>query len=208
MVLAILAVGACATPAQREASRIGDVAASDAPVIDACWRRVLVSPTYRALVPKMGEHSDSPTAAMKSNMRKATPQEAADVLALREDYVTVCRKLALESAGKVHPAIVAILADNYAKVDVNTARFVSGQIDWGVFVTENQALVTERRGHLLAAAETMQVNVRDARPSKIEPRQRAETALSDWARQQKALLPQAKVTTCRYAGASLACSTD
>lgn len=208
MALAILAVGACAPPAQQEATRIGDVAATDAPVIDACWRRLLISPAYQALKPKMGEYSDSPTAAMKINPQMATPQEVAQVLALRRDYVTACRRLALESAARVHPGIVAILAGNYAKVDANTARFATGQIAWGAFVSENQALVTERRGQLLAAGETMQRSVSQSAPPARERRQQAEASIESWTRQQQNLLPGQPVASCRYAGSRLACTTE
>jgi len=205
--LALLFLAGCATPAQQEASRIGDVAANDAPVIDACWRRALTSPPYQALKPRIGDYSDSPTAAQKANPQKATPAEAAEVLALRRDYYAACRMIALESAARVHPAIVAILADNYAKVDANTARLAGGQIGWGAFVTENQALVTERRGQLLAAGESLQASVSRALPSDGERRQPAEAALARWTGQQQSLLANQPVTRCRYDGARLACTT-
>ena len=108
----------------------------------------------------MGDHADSPTAAMKSNREKATPQEAALLLSLQQDYLAPCRKMALESAAKVHPSIVAILTDSYARADANTARLVDREITWGEYVSENQAIVTHRRAELLAAGESMQ---RDSR---------------------------------------------
>jgi len=67
LAIAILAVGGCATKAQQEALRIQGVATADAPVIDACWRGTVASPPYQALKAKMGEYSDSPTLAMKTN---------------------------------------------------------------------------------------------------------------------------------------------
>src|SRR5207244_3964644 len=110
LAVAGLAVAGCATKAQQEVSRIQGVAAADAPVIDACLRTTVASPPFQALKAKMGQYSDSPTNAMKLNADKATAAEAAQVLSLRQDYLAPCRKIALESAGKVDPAIVAILA--------------------------------------------------------------------------------------------------
>jgi hypothetical protein len=154
--IALLAIGGCASTTPPEAARVHGIAATDAPAIDACWRKALASPPHQALKAKMGDHADSPTAAMKSNREKASPQEAAQLISLQQDYLAPCRKMALESAAKVHPAIVAILTDSYARADGNTAQLVSRQITWGEYVSENQAIVTHRRAELLAAGESMQ----------------------------------------------------
>ena len=104
----------------------------------------------------MGDHADSPTAAMKSSREKATPQEAVLLLSLQQEFLAPCRRMALASAAKVHPTIVAILADSYARADANTARLTNREIAWGEYVSENQAIVTQRRAELLAAGEAMQ----------------------------------------------------
>ena len=155
-VIALLALGGCASKTPPEAARVHGIAATDAPAIDACWRKVLTSPPHQALKEKMGDHADSPTAAMKSNREKATPQQATLLHSLQQDYVAPCRKMALAAAAKVHPAIVTILADSYARADANTARLIDREITWGEYVSENQAIVTHRRAELLAAGEAMQ----------------------------------------------------
>lgn len=75
---------------------------------------------------------------------------------LQQDYLAPCRRMALESAAKVHPAIMAILTDSYARADANTARLIDREITWGEYVSENQAIVTHRRAELLAAGESIQ----------------------------------------------------
>jgi hypothetical protein len=154
--IALLALGGCASKTPPEAARVHGIAATDAPAIDACWRKALTSPQHQALKARMGDHADSPTAAMKSNPEKATPQEAAQLLSLQQEYLAPCRKMALESAAKVHPTIVAILTESYARADANTARLAVRDITWGEYVSENQAIVTHRRAELLAAGESMQ----------------------------------------------------
>jgi hypothetical protein len=146
----------CASKTPAEAARVHGIAATDAPSIDACWRKVLASPQHQALRDRMGDHADSPSTAMKSNPAKATPQDAAQLQSLQRDYLVPCRKMALQSAAKVHPAIVAILTDSYARADANTARLIARDITWGEYVSENQAIVTHRRAELLAAGEAMQ----------------------------------------------------
>ena len=154
--IALLAVAGCAGKAPPEAARVHGIAATDAPAIDACWRKVLTSPQHQALKDRTGDHADSPTAAMKSNPAKATPQEAVLLRSLQQDYLVPCRRMALESAAKVHPAIAAILTDSYARADANAARLIDREITWGEYVSENQAIVTHRRAALLAAGEAMQ----------------------------------------------------
>ncbi len=162
--IALLAIGGCASKTPPEAARVHGIAATDAPAIDACWRKVLASPQHQALKEKMGDHADSPTAAMKSNPAKAAPREAALLQSLQQDYLAPCRRMALESAAKVHPAIVAILADSYARADANTAQLINREITWGEYVSENQAIVTHRRAELLAAGEAMQRDQQRSRP--------------------------------------------
>ena len=154
--IALLTVAGCASGTPPEAARVHGIAATDAPSIDACWRKVLTSPQHQALKARMGDHADSPTDAMKGNRARATPQEAAELLSLQQEFVAPCRKMALASAAKVHPTIVAILTDSYARADANTARLISREITWGEYVSENQAIVTHRRAELLAAGESIQ----------------------------------------------------
>jgi hypothetical protein len=154
--IALLAIGGCASKTPPEAARVHGIAATDAPAIDACWRRALASPPHQALKAKMGDHADSPTSVMKGNREKVTPPEAALLLSLQQDYLAPCREMALAAAAKVHPTIVAILTESYARADANAARLVARDITWGEFVSENQAIVTHRRAELLAAGESMQ----------------------------------------------------
>src|ERR1044072_7710600 len=112
---AVLAIGGCASTPPPEAARVHGIAATDAPAIDACWRKALASPQHQALRDKMGDHADSPTTAMKSSPEKATLQEAALLRSLQQDHLAPCRRMALESAAKVHPTIVAILTESYGR---------------------------------------------------------------------------------------------
>jgi hypothetical protein len=156
LAIALLGFSGCAPGVPAEAARVHAITASDAPAIDACWRAALASPPHQALRDRMGDHADSPTQAMKSNPQRATAQEAAQLIALQQDYLAPCRRMALASAAKVHPAVVAVLVESYAKAEANTARLVSRQITWGEFVSENQAIVTQRRSELLATGESLQ----------------------------------------------------
>src|SRR4029450_8561574 len=90
----VLVLGGCASRTPPEAARVHGIAATDAPAIDACWRKVLTSPQHQALRDRMGEHADSPTAAVTSNPAKATPQETALLRSLQQDFLAPCRRMA------------------------------------------------------------------------------------------------------------------
>lgn len=218
LAMALAAMVGCTSATQREAARIGSVATSDAPRIDDCWRKAVASAPFQALRSRMGEHADSPTDAMKANPAKATPQEAELLLALQQDHLSPCRRLAIESAAKVGPSVVAILAGNYAAADENTTRLTTGRVTWGAFVIENQALITRRRAALLAVGEQMQrrlnASQQTAGDEEGAAREQADEALALWVRRQQLLLQgqksggPIKITRCRYQGAALHCAED
>jgi hypothetical protein len=206
--VALVALAGCATKAPHEASRAQVVAASDAPAIDACWLRGLKSPPQQALRARMGDYADSPTSVMKASRDRATTAEIVELVALQQDYLLPCRKLALESAGKVDPAIVAILAGSYAATDANYRRLATHEIAWGEFVSENQAIVTQRWADLLATGETLQRGVA-ASPAAAPAHGQAASALETWTRQQHVPLrgvPSPRVLDCHYGGSVLACT--
>jgi hypothetical protein len=87
---------------------------------------------------------------MKTSAQKATPEEAAQILSLHQDYLTPCRKLTLESASKGHPEALSILVESYARADANYAKFVTYKISWSEFLTENQAIIAQLDARLAA----------------------------------------------------------
>ena len=158
LLVASVGLVACQSPARPapEVDRLAAAATRDTAAIDACWRAVLASPEHRALRDRMGDHADSPSAVQRASRDRATPDEVALLTALQRDHVEPCRRLALASAAAVHPSIVAILRDSYAQSDAIAARLKNGTITWGEYVSESQAVVTNRRAELLAAGETLQ----------------------------------------------------
>jgi hypothetical protein len=160
-ILAAALPAACQAPPPGAAGNAASLAAreaatSDAPAIDACWRAVLASPPHVALRHRTGDHADSPSPLQKQSRDRASVGETVLLATLQRDYVAPCRQLALASAARVHPTILAVLRDSYAQADANLARLQTGVITWGEYVSESQAIVTNRRAELLAAGEALQ----------------------------------------------------
>jgi hypothetical protein len=143
-----LALGACATAAQREVARMNKATTAAVTNIDACWQRVESSAPYRALKGKLPPPDGSaPPVALLFDQTKPTPEEAALLLALRRDYVTPCRKLALEDTGKIVPSFAAVMAKAYADADADFDRLARREVSWGDY-----ALGVQRRREALGAA--------------------------------------------------------
>jgi len=167
LAVAWLAAGCqAAPPSSPEADRIVAAATRDTAAIDACWRAVLQSPPHRALRDRIGDHADSPSAAQRASRDRASPAEVALLTALQRDYVAPCRRMAVTSAAAVHPSVAAVLRDSYAQADALLARLEQGTITWGEYVSESQAIVTNRRAEVLAAGEALQRSVAPPPPAR------------------------------------------
>jgi hypothetical protein len=183
--------------------------------IKACWARMEASAEYQALKDKVGSES-GPILAMKVNPQKATPEEAAQVLALHQGYITPCRKLSLETAARINSAIVSVLASTYTKSDANYANLVTYRITWGEFVTQSAALLAQRNAELAEVGREIQRGLEQSHNAEVSRRQAAASALSTWAYQQQVLIQnqqmintmnQPRMTNCQYVGRMLNCTS-
>jgi hypothetical protein len=216
-VVALLVLGGCATKAQQEVSRLNDVAVAGGQAIDACDQRLVQGAPYQALKAKLGPVDGATPIALKANKDKAIPAEVQALYALHQDYLTPCRKIRIETVAKLHPDLVAILAETYANGDANLVRLTTRQISWGEYLTARDAISTDSKAKSVAVFSTLQKNLDVAHASELARRQVAATALSNWAHQQQVLLQQQqtidatnppRTTTCRYVGATLSCTTS
>jgi hypothetical protein len=145
----------------------------------------------------------------------ATPAETAQLLQDYRDRLVPCRKAELEVASTVHPALVAILAESYIRRDHNLLQLVTGRMSWQAWRGEDEAIAawTASRAEL----------IRDRLTSggggfaRSDARQEATLSLQDWADRQRALIQQqsaidsnvrTRLTTCRYDGVVLHCTTS
>jgi hypothetical protein len=216
IVVVLLTLGGCATQAQQEMSRLQGVAASAGPAVEACDQRLEQSAPFQALQGKLGPRDGPVPLALKANQEKATPAEVQEIYALHQDYLTPCRKLRLEAASKVHPGLVAVLAEAYSKNDAELVRLTTRQISWGDYLTAKDALSVETQARTAAILSAVQKNLNDAHASELSRRQAAAAALSNWAYQQQVLMQnqqminamnQPRMTNCQYVGAYLNCTT-
>jgi hypothetical protein len=145
----------------------------------------------------------------------ATPAETAQLLQAYRDRLVPCRKAELEGASTVHPALVAILADSYARRDHNLLQLVTGRMSWKVWRDEDEAIAA----WAASRAELFRDRLTSGEDgfARSDARHEATLSLQAWADRQRALIQrhsaidskvQTRLTTCRYDGVVLHCTTS
>jgi len=146
----------------------------------------------------------------------ATPAQATRLLQDYADRLVPCRSAELEDASKAHSEFVAILAGSYVRRDDNLLRLVAGRISWQAWLDEDAAIAAwaQSRAGLFRDRLKSGSGVIFARSGAL---QEAKASLHDWAERQRALLQQqsaidpaarTRLTTCRYDGVVLQCTTS
>ena len=144
----------------------------------------------------------------------ATPAEAARLLKDYLERLVPCRTGELEVAS-AHPELVAIVAGSYVRRDDNLLQLVTGRISWKAWRDEDAAIAA------WAASRAGLFRDRLASGTGVfaisGALQEAKSSLRDWADRQWALMQQqsaidptvkTRLTTCRYDGVVLQCTTS
>jgi hypothetical protein len=145
----------------------------------------------------------------------ATLAETAQLLQDYRDRLVPCRKGELEVASTVHPALVAILAESYARRDHNLLQLVTGRIAWKAWRGEDEAIAAWAASRAELSRDRLISG--EGGFTLSDARQEATLSLQDWADRQRALMRQqsaidstvkTQLTTCRYDGVVLHCTTS
>jgi hypothetical protein len=145
----------------------------------------------------------------------ATPAETAELLRDYLDRLVPCRKGELEGASTVHPALVAILAESYARRDHNLLQLVTGRMSWKAWRGEDEAIAAWAASRAELFRDRLTSG--EAGFARSDARHEATLSLQDWADRQRALIQQqsaidskvqTRLTTCRYDGVVLHCTTS
>ena len=108
---------------------------------NACQARMATSPEFRALQYRL----------QSTNGDKATPAEAAQMVAYHQDYLRPCQEIDLEIAGRTHPALAPLYNAAAVKADANIEKLVTYQISWGEYVRNGRTIRIDLNGQLAAA---------------------------------------------------------
>jgi hypothetical protein len=215
----LLTLCACVPPAieaRQPSTQLGQPRSGDP--TDSCYQQMLASAEEQALKSKLPpiELGALPSQAQQADPTMATPQEAKLVLSFHQKYVVPCRQEGLMRSSTMGPAIVAILAESFAKSDANYLKLVDRKMSWGEYNREVHALRIDTRARLAAAARQQNNPGLEDLAQDARQRQAAMVALDNWKRQQQALVQKqrqlnpgdpARLNDCTYLGATVACTT-
>lgn len=213
---AALVAGACATTAEREATRIRASLQESQPALEACTSRLHSAPQYAVIGSKLVVWDGEPTLAQQTNATKATADEAQMLLELHEQYLAPCRRARLEAAGKGVSAWVPLIVDAYTKQDAVFAEVVKGKVTYGDANRQLMAIKAEGRTKFEAVNREVVGALEKSHNTELARRQAAAASMQQWIYQQQVLLQnqqminamnQPRVTNCQYVGAYLSCTT-
>jgi hypothetical protein len=184
-------------------------------LVKPCFDRVKNTPSALALKDKLppDDFNTSTPLPLLTDDTKPTPEQVKHLFALHAEYQP-CRKLALENLGSIHPGLVALFAEAYAKQDERTIRLAKRAVTWG----ENaRATIQERQeiaAKFVALSQQVDRNLAASHAAEMERRQQASQALLMWGIYQQQLNQQQQminamsrpvVTNCNYVGRQIRC---
>jgi hypothetical protein len=98
-----------------------------------------------------------------------------------------CRKITLEGAGRVHPAIVNALVNLFDASDTLAVEFVSARMTWGNYNQRRHSIAVQANQQINEAHTMIASQLQNQHQFEMEQRQRAIASLQQWAHQQQVL---------------------
>jgi hypothetical protein len=109
LVIALFALGACATQAQSEYARMGQAAAKAKANGQACLRQLAASAEYQevgSLLPPFD--GTLPSIELRNNKSVPSPEQAQALMRLYNGHIRPCRDAATADVAAVHPAYASV----------------------------------------------------------------------------------------------------
>jgi hypothetical protein len=153
---ALSALAGCQMPAERQAAYAESA-------LQACNTQQLASHEYLAMKDNLPPPGGSPSLALQTNPKRATPVEARIVHTFYTNYVLPCRKFRLEALALYGREVVAIAADSYRAQDAHWLALGDRDITWGEFNRATAATTAESIARMQAAIGRHQI-LEAARP--------------------------------------------
>ena len=209
-----VAVAGCQTGAQKKQQAMLDNVAAARAATEPCFAEVESHPEFQGILAKMPPRgNESPPLAMLANQDRPTDAEIAALYAFHQAQQP-CRKIALESVGRIHPAVVSVFVEGYSRLDREYVRLVRRESCWGDFAQAREALKTELAAKLQAVGDEIDRQLANEQTYELQQRQQASERLMQWSAQQQLLYQQQqylnrpKLTSCDYQGHFLNCTTQ
>lgn len=205
-----LALGGCATGAQRQAQQTGAGLQDIKAEAKACFAAVRSKPEYQPLLVHSPDlDSGQPTMAQLTNETLPSPSEARLVAASYDD-ASRCRNRILSALSGVRPDIVPILSNTYIEGSTVTALLVQRKITWAESARRGQSRLGEMRQRLAEADRQWITDLNASHQAEMAQRQAAANALMQMSAQQQMInaMNRPVVTNCFRTGGFVNCTSQ
>jgi hypothetical protein len=214
LAIGLLCLSACATIAQRQAARMNEATLAAISDATAARTRAMALPSYRILKDKLAPLDGSPPSmALLANRDRPNPEEVAALLEFHHDGLSPWRTLLLQDLAKVHPALVAAMAETATESDREYARLVRGEISWGEAAAGSTQRSAELKVKLMRIGREIDTRLTVAHAYELQQRQAAMVAagqaLQQWGAQQQSIYGPNRphAVNCQYVGTMLNCNS-
>jgi hypothetical protein len=134
LLCAVVALGGCATGAQRQAEQMKTNLMQGRTATDACWSQAADSPDGRELADLLPLRGDkTPSMTLLTNKQVPSPEQAATLVRYHNDYRRRCQEMAMATLQATHPAFAALGSEVVAVQNQGYAKLASREISWGAY---------------------------------------------------------------------------
>jgi hypothetical protein len=150
----VLAVGGCATPAEREAKRVRAAASATFDQARQCLGEIGQSTEWQDLSAHLPPLDGSePRMSLRTDSRVPTAAQAAQLVKLFNDRLLPCQTLVVSNLQAVHPSLAVAVAEFNAAANQAYARLVSRQLTWGAYASLSATLNAQARANWAKAGQ-------------------------------------------------------
>lgn len=145
-IVALALVAGCSTSAQQDAQS------------NACWQRMMTqSAEWQELSAYMPPPGGSASMTLLTNKETPTPEQAAALIRLHNDYRRICQDARIASLRASSPVLAGLTAGTVAALNQGYAKLASREATWGAYA-QFQAQVLAEHNRQWAAISQAQHN--------------------------------------------------
>lgn len=217
VVLIALALGGCATQAQRQVEQMKSNLSQGMAATDNCWAQAAASPDGRELADLLPPRGNkSPSMTLLTNKQVPSPEQAAVLVRYHNDYRRQCQDLVIASLQATHPALAALGSEVVSALNRGYAKLASREVSWGAYAQFSAQVNAEAERQWAAIAREIDAGLQARHDAEVRRREAAlANAYHVYAMQtlinqnQQAISAynQPRSTNCSVVGSYLNCTT-
>lgn len=205
----ILALGGCATQAQKQAVTISTRAQAIDAQGKACQGDVFASPAAAMLMVHAPRDPAQPTLQQLADTSFPDDAQVAAIYQVH-DGLALCRKQIIDGYITIAPGIASLMMTTFQQSDAEVLQLVQKKINWATYNGASQALAIEYRQKALQESQRIVTALNQENQAELAQRAQALQAFADYMQRQQAINAANRpiVTNCNHFGNQTTCTTN